>query len=113
MTSLMNNRGGVSTAVAKKFYQQPALVPPMPWISNAPPVTPSARASATSGKTLVSWAAVPGVNKYAVQARYGKRWALAAVATGTRVTIGGNPDALAISSVDRYGTTSVPRVLER
>ncbi|MGC6427594.1 MAG: glycoside hydrolase family 10 protein [Akkermansiaceae bacterium] len=113
MTSLMNNRGGVSTAVAKNFYQQPALVPPMPWISNAPPVTPSARASAISGKTLVSWAAVPGVNKYAVQVRFGKRWALAAVATGTRVTIGGNPDALAISSVDRYGTTSVPRVLER
>ncbi|MEN8693736.1 MAG: glycoside hydrolase family 10 protein [Akkermansiaceae bacterium] len=111
MKSLMNNRGGVSAQVAKNFYQQPALVPPMPWISNQPPVTPAAQASGMSGKTLVSWGAVPGIKKYAVQARYGNRWVLAAVATGTRVTIGGNPDAIAVSSVDRYGTTSAPRVL--
>lgn len=113
MKSLMNNRGGVSTAVANKFYQQPALVPPMPWISNQPPATPVVRASGTAGKTLVSWGALPGIKKYAVQVRYGNQWVLAAVATGTGLSIGGNPDAIAVSSVDRYGTTSPPRVLRK
>ena len=107
----MDNRGGVSTAVAKNFYQQPALVPPMPWLSNTLPATPAAKASGMSGKALVSWNAVPGCKKYAVQARYGNQWVLSTVATGTRVTLGGNPEAIAVSSVDRYGTTSAPRVL--
>ncbi|MDB4508483.1 family 10 glycosylhydrolase [Akkermansiaceae bacterium] len=111
MKSLMNNRGGVSTAVAKKFYQQPALVPPMPWVNGNVPQTPTARASGVAGKTMVSWNAVPGCAKYAVQARYGKHWVLSTVATGTRATLGGVPDAIAVSAVDRYGNTSAPRVL--
>lgn len=111
MKSLMENRGGVSTMVAKNFYQQPALVPPMPWISDRPPATPLVSASSQRGKTMIRWGAISGIKKYAVQARYGSQWILSAVVTGTRVSVVGNPDAIAVSAVDRYGTTSAPRVL--
>ena len=113
MKSLMTNRGGVSSAVAKNFYQEPALVPPMPWISKTLPGTPAASAARISGKTAVRWVAVPGCPKYSVQARYGDRWVLAMVARGTRATLGGNPDAIAVSAVDRYGNTSAPCVLRK
>jgi len=109
--SINKNRGGISSALSKRVYQQPALVPPMPWISQKAPPTPSVRAARGGGGTTVSWGRVPGCGKYAVQARYGKRWVLAAVSPGSSVKIGGTPDAIAVSAVDRYGTTSLPAVL--
>ena len=45
----MQNRGGISSALSKKFYAQPALVPPMPWLSTKAPATPAVRASGTPG----------------------------------------------------------------
>jgi hypothetical protein len=35
------------------------------------------------------------------------------VFSGTRATLKGAPDAIAVSAVDRYGNTSPPRVLEK
>ncbi|MGJ8696006.1 MAG: glycoside hydrolase family 10 protein [Verrucomicrobiaceae bacterium] len=113
MKSLMNDRGGVASAVAKSFYQEPALVPPMPWVSKVVPQTPSAGVTKSESGILVNWARVPGCAKYAVQVRYGKRWVLATVSSGTSVKLGGNPDAVAVSAVDRYGNASVPVVLGR
>ncbi|MEZ7921040.1 MAG: family 10 glycosylhydrolase [Akkermansiaceae bacterium] len=109
--SIVNNRGGVSKALAKSIYQEPALVPPMPWVSKVVPSAPAVRVAAGGGGVTVSWSRVRGCAKYAVQARYGKRWVLSAVSYGSSVKLGGTPDAVAVSSVDRYGITSVPAVL--
>ncbi|MDB4363845.1 family 10 glycosylhydrolase [Akkermansiaceae bacterium] len=111
--SLIKNRGGINSSLTKNVYQQPALVPPMPWISQTAPATPRVRAAGGGGGTTVSWSRVPGCGKYAVQARYGKHWVLSAVSSGTLVKIGGTPDAIAVSSVDRYGMTSLPAVVGR
>jgi hypothetical protein len=113
MKSLMQNRGGVSDGLAKNFYQQAALVPPMPWISNTPPKTPVVKAGKGSGGVSVVWSPVAGCSKYAVQARYGKQWVFIYATSGKSATLRGIPDAVAVSSVDRYGNTSAPAVLSR
>lgn len=111
MKSLMNNRGGVSNELAKKFYQEPALVPPMPWASSKLPSTPTVVAGASRGNLNVVWKAVPGCAKYAIQVRVGRTWRLNTVTDGTKISLKGVPDAIAVSAVDRYGNVSHPRVL--
>lgn len=119
MKSLRQNRGGITSTLGKSTYTTPALVPPMPWISQKAPPSPSLKAKSTSnGKAksvLVQWSPVRGATKYAIQARYGKNWFTVKVlpASSQSVTISGIPDAIAISSVDRYGTTSSPSVVSR
>jgi uncharacterized lipoprotein YddW (UPF0748 family) len=109
--ALMANRGGISSLLQKNLYQEPALVPPMPWVSKKAPPSPGASASGKS----VRWNRVPTAAKYAVQARYGRTWVLAKVLpTGsTSMSFAKAPDAIAVSAVDRYGTTSAPAVLAR
>ncbi|MCX8240385.1 MAG: family 10 glycosylhydrolase [Akkermansiaceae bacterium] len=113
MKSLMNNRGGVSNALVKNFYQEPALVPPMPWVNKTPPATPSVNAAISGGNVNVAWSPVAGCAKYAVQVRVGRTWMFRAVLSGTKATLKGAPDAIAVSAVDRYGNTSSPRVLAK
>lgn len=114
-SALMANRGGISSALTKYSYQQPALVPPMPWVSKKEPPTPQVAARGGKSGIGVSWSKVPQAAKYAVQARYGRDWVLAAVVGGGRsgVTLKGTPEAVAVSAVDRFGTTSDPAVVGR
>lgn len=113
MKSLMENRGGVSEELRKKFYQEPSLVPPMPWVSQRVPASPVVQAAAGGGRVQVSWGAVPGCRNYAVQVRTGGAWRMVAVVPGTSTILTGTPDAIAISAVDRFGTTSPPTVVGR
>lgn len=115
MKALMQNRGGVSSSLSKRIYTEPALVPPMPWSSTKAPRTPSVRAQNGGSRTTVGWSRVNGATKYAVQARYGQQWVMAAVANGgqTGVMVGGTPDAIAVSAVNRFGNSSAPAVLGR
>jgi len=115
MKSLRQNRGGIGSTLAKSTYRTPALVPPMPWVSKKQPSTPSVQASRSGKGVLAHWSPVRGVSKYAVQARYGKNWFTLKIvpASTTSITLNGSPDAIAVSSVDRYGTTSTPSVVGR
>ena len=113
--SLMENRGGITTALSKSIYTHPALVPPMPWLSKTRPQAPRMRASASKGLTLLQWSKVPSATKYVVQARYGSSWHTYAVTHGSslNVSLRGSPDAIAVSSVDRYGIASDANVVGR
>ena len=115
MKALRQNRGGISTTLEKKSYTSVALVPPMPWISTKQPPSPAITAKRGNNTTLVQWPPIQGVSKYAVQARYGKNWYTVAVLTSaqTSVNVHAYPDAIAVSSVDRYGTTSIPSVVAK
>lgn len=115
MKSLRQNRGGISSLLSKHTYTTAALVPPMPWISQTKPATPALRASGSGSGVLASWSPVRGASKYAVQARYGRLWYTVKIlpASATNLSLGGKPDAIAVSAVDRYGTTSTPSVVAR
>ena len=110
MKALMNNQGGISTALAKT-YTQPVAVPPMTWINQGLPATPKAGASIVEGKTFARWQA-PGNLKIAVQARYGKTWRTIAIVPSSRPSITfPRADAIAVSTIDRFGNISPPKVL--
>lgn len=115
MKSLMQNRGGVSSALQTNIYQEAALPPPMPWLSSAKPSAPRAQASASGNGVAVTWSRVSGAGKYAVQARYGKTWRCMNIVSGgaTSVTVPAGADAIAVTAVDRFGTASAPAVLTR
>ena len=115
MKSLKQNRGGISSLLAKNAYGADALVPPMPWISTKKPASPQIKAYTKGKQSVVQWSSVPHASKYAVQARYGKHWYTMKVlpAGAKSVTLNGSPDAVAVSSVDRFGTTSNPTVLAK
>jgi len=113
--ALMENRGGITTALSKSIYTHPALVPPMPWLSKTRPQAPRVRARGTKGGTLLEWSKAPSATKYVVQARYGSHWNTYAVTHGSclSVNLRGSPDAVAVSGVDRYGIASGAKVLGR
>ncbi len=113
MKSLMQNRGGVSQSLVRNVYQEPALVPPMPWVNRKTPQTPTARAAGNRGGVTVTWSDSAGCDQYAIQARYGNRWRFVGVSQGNSMQINGQPDAIAVSAVNRFGTTSVPLVLSK
>jgi uncharacterized lipoprotein YddW (UPF0748 family) len=117
---LVQNRGGISTLLAKGTYAEPALVPPMPWLSRAAPSPPVVSASIQGQVTEARWQGGGGsVAKWAVQARHGKRWRTACVlsARSTSARLGPAdgrlPDAVAVSAVDRFGNTSAATVVTR
>ena len=113
---LTKNRGGISNLLAKGAYSQPALVPPMPWLSKSGPARPAASATGTgSGVKVNLQGGDRGTARYAVQARYGRQWRMAkVVSAGTKsIELAGQPDAVAVSAVDRFGNVSAPTVLAR
>ena len=115
MKSLLKNKGGITKTLTKNTYTSAALVPPMPWISNNKIPTPILRATTKRSGVQASWGKTTGARKYAVQARYGKSWFTVAVVSSsiTSVVLQGSPEAIAVSAVDRYGTTSTPSVIAR
>ena len=114
--ALMENRGGITTALSKSIYTHPALVPPMPWVNESRPRKPQVSAgSGNKGTTRLRWSKDSSATKYVVQARYGARWNTYAVTHGSclELTLRGSPDAVAVSGVNRYGNTSEATVLGR
>ncbi len=115
MKSLRENRGNISSMLAKTTYPTAALVPPMPWISHHKIPTPIIHAAPTRGGVKAQWNKIAGAAKYVIQARYGKNWFTMKVipSSSTSIALQGSPEAIAVSAVDRYGTTSTPSVVAR
>ena len=108
---LMKNQGGISTAL-QKVYTQPVAVPPMPWISKAAPPQTEASASASGDKATVRWSEAQGVSKVAIQSRQSGVWRTIAILPASAGSITATrAEAFAISSLDRYGNASAPKVL--
>ena len=108
---LMKNQGGISTALSGT-YTQPVAVPPMPWISKSAPPQPMAGASVSGNETRVIWTAPAGVSKIAIQARHRGAWrTFAIVPAGASNLSIPKSEVIAVSSLDRYGNASRPKVL--
>jgi uncharacterized lipoprotein YddW (UPF0748 family) len=109
--SLVTNRGGIATKLAST-YTQPAAVPPMPWVNNHPPDAPSISASVQGSNTVVRWEPAGNAAKIVVQARSAGSWrTLKIAAAGAGQTSIPRADAIAVTTLDRYGNASPPKVL--
>ncbi|MFD2257099.1 glycoside hydrolase family 10 protein [Luteolibacter algae] len=107
---LMKNQGGITSQIGQ-VYTQPVAVPPMPWLSRSQPAPPNAGATVRDNKTHIQWDAGKAA-KTAIQARYGNTWrTVAIVPSGMKAISIPRADAIALSSLDRFGTASTPKVL--
>jgi uncharacterized lipoprotein YddW (UPF0748 family) len=115
--SLMTNRGGINGMLQKGPYGQPALPPPMPWLSKGNPAAPEIEVAGGSGSVQVKLRRGDGnTSKFAIQGRYNNQWRMLKVVSGGSSSTILNmptkqlPDAVAVSAVDRYGNLSAPVV---
>ena len=113
MKALQNNRGGISDLLRRSFYQEPALVPPMPWINKKRPAQVPAAVRPAPGGVVVQPARQSGGVRCAVQARYGNRWQFLGLAGYNGLKVNGQPEAVAVSAVTRDGMTSAPLVYRK
>lgn len=109
--SLVTNKGGIAGKLGGT-YTQPALVPPMPWLSRGAPGAPGVSAAVDGDRTTIRWVPDRSTAKVAVQARNGSAWRTVAIpyARAGRVSIP-RAEAIAVTAVDRFGNTSAPKVL--
>jgi uncharacterized lipoprotein YddW (UPF0748 family) len=112
--ALMENRDNVN-ALLKKAYGTGALVPPLAGASRISPAMPEASARAEGKETKISWKhRDPAIKKTILQARYQGKWFTYQVLGPQEQTVSiPFAEAVAISSADRFGTTSAPRILAR
>jgi hypothetical protein len=117
MKSLMRN-SSFADVLERELYQQPALMPPSPWLGRAQPGKPKLTvAKGEPGAQLeVRW--TPGGSGkpwlWLLQTRKGGEWTkeiLPATRT-TRVWNGALPEVVAVSAVNRNGELSPPCVLQ-
>ena len=108
---LLKNQGGINTAL-QKIYTQPVAVPPMPWLSKAVPAQTDASANASGDNATVRWSPLQGVSKIAVQACRSGVWQTIAIVPAAARSVCTNPaETFAITSFDRYGNSSAPKIL--
>ncbi len=112
--AIMQNRDNINEQL-KTRYTAPALVPPMPWLSKAVPLPPRVTAQAEGGKVTVRWQISDATtNKVVVQVRRAQQWYTIRVAPSNSGGIVLPPvDAVALTTVNRFGNTSAPVVLRK
>ena len=110
MAALMEDRGGVATALAAGVYADPALIPASPWLEgrSAPPAPPTVAlgSDAATGARTVTWRPAAGDAPWlwVVQTRAGTVWTTRLLPTAqTAFPLPPSSDAVALSAVDRCG----------
>ena len=113
MAALMEDQGGVASALAAGVYADPALIPASPWLEGqrAPPAMPSVavRADSATGARTITWQPAAGDAPWlwVVQTRAGTVWTTRILpAAQTTFPFPASSDAVAVSTVDRCGVAS-------
>lgn len=110
-SALIKDRGGIRRHL-DKIYTQPALVPPMTWLSRGKPEAPQVNAKQFRKETQIQWNTGKQSNKVAIQAKYKGRWYLLRLnSAGSKAISIPRAQAIAITAIDRYGNISDPTVL--
>ena len=117
MKSLMRN-SAFDEALEREVYQQPALMPPAPWLGRAQPGKPKLTVvtGQSSSQPTIAWAS-SGQGKvwlWLLQTRTGSTWTTK-ILPGTetrRVWNGAAPEVVAVSAVNRNGEVSPAAVLQ-
>lgn len=114
MKTLMHN-GALDTALQREVYSEPALVPPAPWLETQGPDKPDLAAQTVGGETRASWS-VPEparVRLWVLQIRKGNTWTTHLLPQHQQsVSLSGQPEAVALTAIDRCGVASPAAALE-
>ena len=114
---LVENRKQVADLLKSEVYKEPALIPAFAWLDNEKPAKPMLTVTESAKGSSASWSA-PGMEKpflWILQTRRGDVWQTSILPGNHsgRTWSGGEPDAIAISSVDRCFNASLPTVMTR
>jgi len=117
MTSLLRN-STFDEALEQQVYQQPALMPPSPWLGRARPEQPKLKVAGSAGGSQMEISWKPnGSGKawlWLLQTQAGGQWrqeVLPAKRT-SRSWNGTRPEVVALSAVNRDGEVGPPSVLQ-
>lgn len=115
MKSLLRDQGGVTTALRKEIYAQPAIIPASPWLGSTPPGAPRVTIVGSAVKWQPAGPATAAL--WAVQTRVRGVWRLDTVA-GARTAwkapenSTGALEVVAITGLDRMGNAGPSAVVE-
>jgi len=110
--AIVNNQGGIATALARDDYAKPALVPASPWLEEARPGKPTLRVE--NGQAMWQAAAGTPVSVWLWQVRMDGKWQtwiLGGTAGG--IELSGSPEVVAVTEIDRCGLAGPAAVLQR
>jgi uncharacterized lipoprotein YddW (UPF0748 family) len=116
MRSLMRNNA-LDERLKTEVYQQPALMPALPWLGHSPPGKPKLTLSkaASGSASTVAWAPSSSGKTWLwlLQTRQGEHWTtqILPAAKTSHAWDRAAPDAVAVSAVDRNGNVSSPAIL--
>ncbi len=112
MKSLMQNRGGLATALASGIYAEQALVPASAWMERRGPAKP--RLMIDGGELKWEPATTENISAWVLQIKVSNQWSTSIIPGEIRKHLLAVPaDAVALTAVDRCGLTSTPMVLKR
>jgi uncharacterized lipoprotein YddW (UPF0748 family) len=122
INTLMTNAGGLSGALAKELYAQPALIPASPWLDDKPPTEATILfdRNANRGELKASWS-VAGAEPawlWVLQFKSNGAWATEvlpgrqASRIWTRIDSRVLPEVVAVAAVDRTGNMAQWTVVE-
>ncbi|MCX7717873.1 MAG: family 10 glycosylhydrolase [Candidatus Sumerlaeaceae bacterium] len=120
MKPLLTNPGNLVETL-RPLYEEPAFIPPSPWLDNSRPAKPQAVVDRTTtpGVTLVTWK--PGSKdfprQWALYALYENGWTVRALPAGaTKLPVRNDasprPIVVAIAAIDRVNNESEPAIVD-
>jgi len=112
MKCLLEDQGGIATALEREVYSAPALVPASPWLEDHAPTKPKARLDGS--KVKFEPGGLEKIAHWVVQMQIGPHWhtfILPGEAKSEKLE--GSPDAVAVTAIDRCGVASPAMVLQR
>jgi uncharacterized lipoprotein YddW (UPF0748 family) len=111
---LVQNLGGMATALASSVYALPATVPSSPWLEQGLPGKPVFSVEENGQAKWTPTGMMNGVSVWLWQVRTGGQWQTRILPGETRgMQLTGMPDVLALTAIDRCGMASPPVVLQR
>jgi uncharacterized lipoprotein YddW (UPF0748 family) len=110
---LVQNRGGLASALAQGVYSRQALIPSSPWLNSTNPAQP--KLTVTAGGKL-RWEPVGKESPFlwVVQMKTKGQWQTSIFPEKTRsYSLAGTPEIVAVTAVNRCGMAGLPMVLQR
>jgi len=115
MGALMHN-SALDFALEREAYRQTAVTPALPWLDSSTPDTPKLLAKCDTSHFELSWdpANDGKVRSYLLQTKRGREWTTEVLPKTKQCCRFQRPwpDAVAVTSISRFGNASSPAVLE-
>lgn len=113
--SLRRDMGGIQAKLRDEVYKENAVTPAFPWIRVARPASPKPRVEKMDEIVRITWSAQPRAFWYVVYAKDRNGWSRSVLSSSEMsiaLSIDRAIEQIAVTSVDRLGNESTPRIVK-